>query len=323
MAGGSGRELRVDEIASGVFSIAPWGRTQTVVYALRSADSWVLVDAGWAGDGQRIQRAVETVFGPRSAPSAILLTHVHPDHEGDSRALATDWGCPVYVSPLELHIAARDFSAMRDTAMPLDHWLVLPLMRAMGARRRQAIFDSATLAGVARVLDPSTNIPGPTGLGVRAHARPHGRSRLLLPRGGPGTDQRGRASDSQDRHRRQPSARPQRPLRPPVVHDMELHRRPRIDPSPRRTQTPGVGRGPWHPPERTRHSRSHHRLRSEHRRAHPPLSWTPWGNNSFPKDRSRHRKTLGGKMASVDDFAWRHLPRRHGVCKGCLAWPYG
>jgi len=64
------------------------------------------------------------------------------------------------VSPQELHIAARDFSAMRDTAMPLDRWLVLPPMRAMGARRRQAIFDSATLAGVARVLDRSTNIPG-------------------------------------------------------------------------------------------------------------------------------------------------------------------
>ena len=160
MAGGSGREVRVSEIACGVFSIGPWGRTQTVVYAVRSPDSWVLVDAGWAGDGQRIQCAVESVFGPRSGPSAILLTHVHPDHEGDSRALATDWRCPVYVSPQELPIADRDFSAMRDTAMPLDRWLVLPMMRAMGARRRQAIFDSATLAGVVRVLDPSRNIPG-------------------------------------------------------------------------------------------------------------------------------------------------------------------
>jgi glyoxylase-like metal-dependent hydrolase (beta-lactamase superfamily II) len=160
MAGGSSRELRVNEIACGVFSIGPWGRTQTNVYAVRSADSWVLVDAGWAGDGQRIQSAVKSVFGPRSAPSAILLTHVHPDHEGDSRALATDWRCPVYVSPQELPIADRDFSAMRDTAMPLDRWLVLPMMRAMGARRRQAIFDSATLAGVVRVFDPSTNVPG-------------------------------------------------------------------------------------------------------------------------------------------------------------------
>jgi glyoxylase-like metal-dependent hydrolase (beta-lactamase superfamily II) len=49
---------------------------------------------------------------------------------------------------------------MRETAMPLDRWLVLPMMRAMGARRRQAVFDSATLAGVVRVFDPSMNIPG-------------------------------------------------------------------------------------------------------------------------------------------------------------------
>lgn len=143
-----------------MFSIGPWGRTQTVVYALRSVDSWVLVDAGWPGDGQRIQRAVESVFGPRSAPSAILLTHVHPDHEGDSRALATGWGCPIYVSAPELPIATRDLLAMQATAMPLDRWIVLPIMRAMGARRRQAIFDSATLAGLARPLDPSTAIPG-------------------------------------------------------------------------------------------------------------------------------------------------------------------
>lgn len=160
VAGGTRRELRVDEIASGVFSIGPWGRTQTVVYALRSVDSWALVDAGWAGDGQRIRCAVESIFGPGAAPSGILLTHVHPDHEGDSRALAEGWGCPVYVSAQELPIAARDFSAMRTNAMPLDRWLVLPIMRAMGTRRRQAIFDSATLTGVVRVLDPSTDVPG-------------------------------------------------------------------------------------------------------------------------------------------------------------------
>lgn len=160
VAGGSRQEFKIEEIASGVFSIGPWGRTQTVVYLLRSADSWVLVDAGWPGDGERIRRAAESVFGPRSAPSGILLTHVHPDHEGDSRRLAPAWGCPVYVSPQELPIATRDFSAMRATAMPLDRWLVLPIMRAIGDRRRQAVFDSATLAGVARTLDPSTDIPG-------------------------------------------------------------------------------------------------------------------------------------------------------------------
>jgi glyoxylase-like metal-dependent hydrolase (beta-lactamase superfamily II) len=88
-----------------------------------------------------------------------MLTHVHPDHEGDSRALATGWGCPVYVSPQELPIATRDFSEMRSTARPLDRWLVLPIMRALGARQRQAMFDSATLAGVVRILDPSTEIP--------------------------------------------------------------------------------------------------------------------------------------------------------------------
>lgn len=73
------------------------------------------------------------------------------------------WGCPVYLSARELPIATRDFAAMRATAMPLDRWLVLPMMRAMGARRRQAIVDSATPAALARPLDPSTDVPGLTG----------------------------------------------------------------------------------------------------------------------------------------------------------------
>ena len=45
------------------------------------------------------------------------------------------------------------------------------------------------------------------------------------------------------------------------------------------------------------------RLRSQHRRVHPPLSCSPYDNESFSKNRSRQRKTLGGKMAPADDFA--------------------
>jgi hypothetical protein len=46
------------------------------------------------------------------------------------------------------------------------------------------------------------------------------------------------------------------------------------------------------------------RLRSANRRAHPPLNWSPYDNDSFSKNRSRQRKTLGGKMTSADSFAW-------------------
>ena len=67
------------EIAPDVFCLGPWGRTQTVVYFVRSGSSWVLIDAGWANDASRIERAAGSLFGGVSRPAAILLTHCHPD----------------------------------------------------------------------------------------------------------------------------------------------------------------------------------------------------------------------------------------------------
>ena len=150
--------LPVSEIAPDLCAIGPWGRTETVVYLVRSGDGWTLVDAGWAGDGPRIQAAVGTLIGT-AKPVGILLTHDHPDHEGDALALAQQWDCPVWVSAQELPIALRDFHAMLATAMPLDRWLVLPIMRAMGTGRRTQLFARTTLEPVVKTLDPTGPLP--------------------------------------------------------------------------------------------------------------------------------------------------------------------
>jgi glyoxylase-like metal-dependent hydrolase (beta-lactamase superfamily II) len=147
-------------IAPDVFCLGPWGRTQTNVYFVRSGSAWVLIDAGWARDAPRIERAAASLFGAGSRPAAILLTHDHPDHEGSALHLARAWDCAVYLHPTELPIATRDFAAMVATAMPLDRWIVLPLMRVMGRRRRQAIFARSSLAEVARAFEPDAGVPG-------------------------------------------------------------------------------------------------------------------------------------------------------------------
>jgi len=72
-------------------------------------------------------------------PASILLTHFHPDHAGSALQLARIWDCPVYVHPDELPLANGDFAAIAKYAGPLDHWVVVPLMRAMGRRRREAM----------------------------------------------------------------------------------------------------------------------------------------------------------------------------------------
>jgi len=150
----------VREIAPGVYCLGPKGRTQTNVYFVGSGSSWALIDAGWAKDGPAIKAAVEAVFGTDARPVAILLTHAHPDHAGSALELARIWGCPVYVHPAELPVAEGDFAAIRSAAGPLDIWLILPMMRAMGRRRRDAMLARASLKGVARAFDPETAVPG-------------------------------------------------------------------------------------------------------------------------------------------------------------------
>ena len=151
------------EIAPDVHLLGPWGRTQTTAYLVRDGASWFLVDAGWEHDGPRIRDAARLLLGPELVPSAILLTHAHPDHEGSARELAQAWGCPVYVHPAEIPIATGDFAAMVRHAGPLDRWLILPLMRAVGRRRREAILAAGSLAGLVRPLPLGGAVPGMDG----------------------------------------------------------------------------------------------------------------------------------------------------------------
>ena len=151
------------EIAPDVFCLGPWGRTQTNAYLVRAGSSWVLVDAGWAQDAERIRAAVRTVLGPEAAPSCILLTHVHPDHSGSARELAVAWDCAVLVHPAEIPIATGDFEAMAHYAGPMDRWVILPVMRVIGRRRRERILAAGSLAAAVRPLGPDGSIPGMDG----------------------------------------------------------------------------------------------------------------------------------------------------------------
>lgn len=148
------------QIATDVFCVGPHGRTQTNVYLVRAGSSWVLIDTGWAKDGPGIRAAAETLIGGNTRPAAVVLTHCHPDHAGSALELARTWACPVYMHPAELPIASGDFAAMTTTAGPLDHWLVLPMMRLMGQRRREAMLQRSSLAEVARGLEPGGDVPG-------------------------------------------------------------------------------------------------------------------------------------------------------------------
>ncbi len=155
-----GTSAAAHEIAPDVYCLGPKGRTQTDVYLVRSGASWALIDTGWAKDGPAIKQAAEALFGADTPPVAILLTHDHPDHAGSALHLARVWDCPVYVHPDELPIATGDFAAITRYAGPLDTWVILPLMHAMGRRRREAMLSGSSLKDVARAFDAGAEVPG-------------------------------------------------------------------------------------------------------------------------------------------------------------------
>ena len=151
------------EVAEDVYCMGPRGRTQTNVYFVGSRSSWALIDTGWANDAPVIKQVAESLFGVDARPASILLTHFHPDHAGSALALARIWACPVHMHADELLLATGHFSALVAYAGPLDKWVVLPVMRAMGRRRREAALAKSSLGDVAHALGPYNEVPGLSG----------------------------------------------------------------------------------------------------------------------------------------------------------------
>ena len=154
---------RAREIAPGVHHLeVGQGLLRSNVYFVRSEASWVLIDAGSAGQGRPILTAAECLFGEDTPPAAILLTHDHPDHAGSVRELSRVWDCPVWVHPDELPVVSGGIPAFYAYANPLDRWVVLPMLRLAGSTRSGAMVAQASLEDVVRPLDRSGEVPGLT-----------------------------------------------------------------------------------------------------------------------------------------------------------------
>jgi glyoxylase-like metal-dependent hydrolase (beta-lactamase superfamily II) len=120
-----------------------------------------LIDAGWSKCGPLIKETAEALFGVNTRPAAMLLTHVHPDHAGSALELAQMWELPVYMHPDEMPLTAGTLAALEGyPASPLDRWVILPVMRALPRRRREAIMATGSLKERARPFDPRAGVPG-------------------------------------------------------------------------------------------------------------------------------------------------------------------
>jgi glyoxylase-like metal-dependent hydrolase (beta-lactamase superfamily II) len=148
------------EIATGVHWLSA-GVLAGNIYFVQTASSWVLVDTATAGQGGRIQQAAETLFGAGARPTAILLTHVHPDHAGSALELARGWDCPVYLHPDEMELAtARNLATVARYANPLDRRIILPLLRLFPKHWIESMLERESLKEVVRTFEAEAPPPG-------------------------------------------------------------------------------------------------------------------------------------------------------------------
>lgn len=153
------RGARVRELAEGVHCITLGrGIAAVNVYLVRSGSSLVLVDAGWRGSAAAIRAAVEVVAGPGSRPTAILLTHIHPDHSGAALELARGWGLRLLVHPDEVALARGGI--VPELANPLDRRLVAPVLRLVPRRRLEALIERDSLEQAVEALGVDLAVPG-------------------------------------------------------------------------------------------------------------------------------------------------------------------
>lgn len=153
------RRAQVREVAPDVHCVTlGHGIAAVNVYLVRSGGSLVLVDTGWRGSAAAVHAAVESVGGPGARPTAILLTHIHPDHSGAALELARGWGLRVLVHPDELMLARGGI--VPELANPLDRRVIAPVLRLVPRRRLDAMIERDSLERDVEPLDDDLTVPG-------------------------------------------------------------------------------------------------------------------------------------------------------------------
>lgn len=105
----------MDQVAAGVHQLRIKRFVNVYFVETGTPGEWVLIDTGLPGSEKEIIAAADKLFYPGTHPEAILLTHGHLDHLGSAKELATHWGVPVIVHPLELpYVTAKAMYPPRD-----------------------------------------------------------------------------------------------------------------------------------------------------------------------------------------------------------------
>ncbi len=84
---------------------------------IQEGGALTLIDAGWVGDTQEVERSIRSLGARPEDLRAVLLTHAHADHTGALNHLHDNYGVPLYMSAVEVPNARGENV---ETGGPID-----------------------------------------------------------------------------------------------------------------------------------------------------------------------------------------------------------
>ncbi|MCS6788631.1 MAG: MBL fold metallo-hydrolase [Aigarchaeota archaeon] len=110
-------EAESSEVLPGVWRLRMWSSSEYVdhvnAYLLKAGGRWTLVDTGFPDSSSLLIGEVKRVAGG-SGPYDVVLTHIHYDHSGGSRAVAEVFGCGVRMHPGDIGVLEMVKGAVRS-----------------------------------------------------------------------------------------------------------------------------------------------------------------------------------------------------------------
>ena len=102
------------QVADGVFV---FNGTAVNWVLIREGTELTLVDAGWRGDTERVERSIRSLGREPQDLRAVILTHAHADHTGALNHLHDTYGVPLYMDSAEVPNA---LGTVNESGGPLD-----------------------------------------------------------------------------------------------------------------------------------------------------------------------------------------------------------
>ena len=103
-----------NQVADNVFAFTG---TDVNWVLVRDGTDLTLVDAGWHGDVQDVERSIRSLGARPQDLRAVLLTHAHADHTGALNHLHDHYGVPIWTAAAEVPNAVGETT---ESGGPLD-----------------------------------------------------------------------------------------------------------------------------------------------------------------------------------------------------------